>query len=120
VRREEVLEHGQPLTEVGPDRDVDDPSFRVEHQTTHASHLADLVHVSLRARVGHHEDRVLATKVPLHVLRELVAGVVPDHFKFAKPLVSVTSRGGCRSTVFGLVGLSAGPLGLDITRRRRR
>ena len=86
VGGEEVLQHGQPFAEVGADRDVDDPPLRVEHETAHTRHLADLVHVPLRAGVRHHVDGVLAAQAVLDVLRQHVAGRVPNHFELAQPL----------------------------------
>ena len=91
VRRKEVLEDGQSLAEVRANGDVDDLPLRVEHESAHAGHLADLVHVSLSARVGHHEYGVLAAKPFLHVLGQFVAGRVPDQLELSQALLSVTS-----------------------------
>ena len=77
VGRDEVLEHGQALHEVGLDRTLDDFALRVGHQAAHAGQLADLLERATRARVGHHEDRVERVEVLLHRLRDLVRGRVP-------------------------------------------
>ena len=42
VRRDEVLEHGEALTEVALDRPWDDLTTRVGHQATHAGDLTHL------------------------------------------------------------------------------
>ena len=68
VRRDEVLEHRQPLAEVREDRPLDDLTGRLGHQATHAGELADLLCRTARSRVGHHEDGVEARDVdpPCH------------------------------------------------------
>ena len=43
VRRDEVLEHGQPFTEVRRDRRLDDLPRRLGHQAAHTGQLADAV-----------------------------------------------------------------------------
>ena len=57
VRGGEVLQHREPLTEGGADRQLDDAAGGVAHQSAHAAHLADLGDVSLRAGVRHHRQR---------------------------------------------------------------
>ena len=42
VGRDEVLEHGQALDEVGLDRALDDLALRIGHQAAHAGELTDL------------------------------------------------------------------------------
>ena len=65
VRRDEVLEHRQPFTEVRLDRALDDLAdaarqllLRLRHQAAHARQLADLVAATARAGVEHHEHGV--------------------------------------------------------------
>ena len=60
VRRDEVLEHGQPFTEVRRDGRLDDFPGRLGHQAAHAGQLADLLLAAARAGVGHDVDRVEA------------------------------------------------------------
>ena len=66
VRRDEVLEHRQAFHEVGLDRALDDLALRVRHETAHTGQLADLLHRSTRAGVGHHEHRVQLVEVLFH------------------------------------------------------
>ena len=88
VRRDEVLEHGQAFVEVVDDRRLDDLAdaagdllLRLGHQAAHAGQLADLLAVTARAGVGHHEDRVEAVAVPRQAverdLLDLGRGVRP-------------------------------------------
>ena len=77
VGRDEVLEHGQALHEVGLDRPLDDLALRIGHQAAHAGQLADLLERSAGSRVGHHEDRVELVEVVLHRLADLVGGRCP-------------------------------------------
>ena len=58
VRRVEVLEHGQPLLEVGDDRAFDDLARRLRHQSAHAGELPHLILRAAGARMRHHVDRV--------------------------------------------------------------
>ena len=85
VRRDEVLQHGQPFAEVRRDRRLDDLARRLGHQSAHARQLADLLLRSSRAGVGHDVDRV---EVPAgllgllhlaeHRVRDLLGDVRPD------------------------------------------
>ena len=77
VRRDEVLENGQALHEVGPDRPLDDLALRVGHEAAHARQLADLLDRAAGAGVGHHEDRVEAIEVLLHRVSHLLGGRRP-------------------------------------------
>src|SRR6185503_2924 len=70
VRRDEVLENGQSFLEVVDDRRLDDLAhaagdllLRLGHQPAHTGELADLLAVTARARVGHHEDGVEAVTI---------------------------------------------------------
>src|SRR3989337_459467 len=58
VGRVEVLEHRQPLLEVGDDRRLDDLARRLGHQTAHAGQLLHLGGRAARARMRHHIDGV--------------------------------------------------------------
>src|SRR4051812_42567527 len=77
VRRDEVLEHGQALHEVGLDRALDDLALRVGHEAAHAGELADLAHRASRAGRGHHHDRVRRVEVLLHRAGDLVGRLRP-------------------------------------------
>ena len=90
VGREEVLQNRQALAEVRADRDVNDPAFRIEHESAHTGHLADLVHVSLRARVRHHVDGVLGAEPLADVALQLVTGTVPNQLKLAQSQVDLS------------------------------
>ena len=57
---DEVLQHGQALTEVCLDGDLDGLAGGVGHQAAHAGQLADLLHGTTGAGVGHHVDGVVA------------------------------------------------------------
>ena len=89
VRRDEVLEHGQTLTEVRLDRPRDDLTTRVGDQATHAGDLPDLHDVSSSARADHHVDRVerAAPSMSCIASRHLVGGVGPDLDLLLAPLV---------------------------------
>src|SRR3954452_10047111 len=78
VRGDEVLQHRQPLAEVGLDRPRDDLALRVGDKTTHTGDLLDLQHVSSRSRADHHLDRVEAGEVLLHLPRDLGRRPGPD------------------------------------------
>ena len=78
VRRDEVLEDGEALHEVGLDRAGDDLALRIGHQAAHAGELADLVERSARAGVGHHVDRVRRLEVVHHPVGDLVGRARPD------------------------------------------
>ena len=72
---DKILQHGQAFPEVGGDGSLDDFSdltgdffLRFGHQTPHAGQLSNLVDVSPGSGLGHHEDRVEAVPVLLHVL----------------------------------------------------
>jgi hypothetical protein len=74
---DEVLQHRQPLHEVGLDGPLDDLTLRVGHQPAHPRQLADLLEGPACARVGHHEDGIEGVEVGDHRLRHLVGGGVP-------------------------------------------
>ena len=56
---DEVLQHGQALTERGLDRTRDELTLRVGHQTLHACQRAGLGEVTRRTRVDDRDDRVV-------------------------------------------------------------
>ncbi len=58
MRRIEVLEHGQPLLEVGEDRRLDDRAVGARHEATHAGQLLHLLRAAAGARMAHHVDGV--------------------------------------------------------------
>ncbi len=83
VRRDEVLEHRQSFTEVRLDRALDDLAnttgqllLRLGHQAAHSGQLPDLVARPSRARIEHHEDRIVAVLRPGHRLHHGVGDVV--------------------------------------------
>src|SRR5712692_1156344 len=78
VGRDEVLEHGEALGEVGHDRQVDDPARGVGHQATHARELADLLDVSAGARAHHHPDRAERVEGLLGRVADPLVGVLPE------------------------------------------
>ncbi len=83
--RDEVLEHGQALGEVGHDRKVDDPAGRVGHQAAHTRQLANLLDVSAGARAHHHPDRAELVEGLLGGVANLFVGGLPhlDHLAVA-------------------------------------
>ena len=66
VRRDEVLENGEAFFERRLDRDLQDASRRVGHQSAHAAELLDLRDRTARARGRHHEHRVERVLRGLH------------------------------------------------------
>ena len=102
VRRDEVLEHGQPFAEVRRDRRLDDLARRLRHQAAHGGELPDLLGRASGARVGHDVDRVEARLDELfaglgiddlfladlvhHLLRHLVGNAGPDVDDLVVPL----------------------------------
>src|SRR5688500_12412631 len=83
VRRDEVLEHAEPLTEVRPDRALDDLTdaagellLRLGHEAAHAGELPDLVPAAARARVEHHEDGVEPALAQAHAVHHRLGHVV--------------------------------------------
>ena len=82
--RDEVLEHREPLAEVGENRLLDDVAGRLGHKTAHAGQLADLLPVAARAGIHHERDRVvlLLALVVLerlqHDVGDLVGAMRPD------------------------------------------
>ena len=68
VRRDEVLQHREPLAEVRRDRRLDDLARGLGHQAAHAGELAHLLARAAGAGVGHQVDRVedagLASRSP--------------------------------------------------------
>ena len=97
VRRDEVLEHRQPFTEVRRDGRLDDLARRLGHQAAHAGQLTDLLLAAARARVGHDVDRVEATGLVLvlhlveHLVRDLLGRLRPDR----DDLVAALAVGDC-------------------------
>jgi hypothetical protein len=78
VRRDEVLEHGQSLAEVGSNRSGDDLAARVGDETAHSGDLAQLHDVSACTRVSHHPDRVELVEALLHGPADSVGSLGPD------------------------------------------
>ena len=84
VRRDEVLQHGEPLAEVRRDGRLDDLAGRLGHQAAHAGELPDLLLAAARAGIRHDENRVelLAALVLLGHLAEHLVG---DPFGHVRP-----------------------------------
>src|SRR5581483_9163665 len=78
VRGDEVLQHGQALTEVGLDRARDVLTLGVRHQALHARQLADLGHVAGGTGLHDGGDRVVGGEVLLHRPGHLLGGLAPD------------------------------------------
>src|SRR6185437_13697217 len=74
VRRDEVLEHGETLAEVGLDGRLDDLAGRLGHEAAHTGELTDLLLRTTGAGVGHDVDRVHGSFLVrlLHVVEHLV------------------------------------------------
>src|SRR6185437_11471231 len=87
VRGDEVLQHRQPLHEVGLDRPLDDLALRIGHQAAHAGQLANLLERATGSGVGHHVDRVQLVEVAVHGLADVVGGLVPQGHDLLVPLV---------------------------------
>ena len=80
VRRNEILQHGQPFAEVRRDGRLDDFARRLSHQTAHSRQLANLLFRSASAGVGHDVNRIefaflVAT---LHFAEHLVGHFLRD------------------------------------------
>ncbi len=83
VRRDEVLQHGQPFTEVRRDGRLDDFAGRLRHQAAHAGELPDLLLAAAGAGVRHDVDRVEALPglvERLHLAEHLVGDAL-GHFR---------------------------------------
>ena len=78
MRGDKVVGNGEPLTEVRRNRQVDDLTRRIRHQTTHPRELAHLLLVAACARVRHHEDGVERIHVVHHRIRDIVRRLRPE------------------------------------------
>src|SRR5579875_3341260 len=78
VRRDEVLEDGEPFFERGLDRDFEDAPRRIAHETAHTAELLDLRDRTARTRSRHHEDGVERILRGLHRGRNVVRRLRPD------------------------------------------
>src|SRR5690606_14874704 len=90
VRRDEVLEHVEALTEVSADRQLDGVTRGVRHQATHTGQLSYLLGVTTGARLRHDEERVerhVRLEVLEHSILHLLGGVVPQLDHLLEPLV---------------------------------
>ena len=76
-----VLQHGQALTEVGLDGDLDSLTGGVGHQAAHTGQLTDLLHGTTGAGVRHHEDGVVLVHVGGQGVSNVGGGLFPlaDH-----------------------------------------
>src|SRR5487761_1331540 len=87
VRRDEVLDHGQPLAERGLDRPRNRLALGVGHQPSHAGDLPDLHRVTTSAGVDHHPHWVGGRERGLPVLRDLGGRARPDRDELLTALV---------------------------------
>ncbi len=92
MRRDEVLQHGQPFTEVGGDRRLDDFAAGLGHQTAHTGELADLLFRAAGAGVRHDVNGVDAALFVLvfegleHFVGHALGDVAPDGDDFVVTL----------------------------------
>ena len=101
VGGDEILQHIQPLAEVGGDRRFHDRAVGLRHQAAHAGELPHLRDGAARAGIGHHVngverllldrlalavDRALGGEVPHHGFGDLLAGARPDVHDFVVAL----------------------------------
>ena len=94
VGRDEVLQDGHALLEVGAHGHVDDASGRVGHEAAHAAQLADVALVAAGPGAGHHPHRAaghagVGARLHLagHVVGHLGRGGLPDLHDLRVPLV---------------------------------
>ena len=85
VTGDDVLGNVQAFPEVGFNRQVDDLTLRVCHQTAHADELADLGDVTSGSGERHHVHGIETVEVVHHFFGQLVGGGRPgiDHFVVA-------------------------------------
>ena len=79
---EEVFQHVQALAVVGADWHLDGAPGGIGNQPAHAGELADLRNRAARARIRHHEKRIVWVKGLVQSVGYLVGGFVPrldDH-----------------------------------------
>src|SRR5438105_3154841 len=118
VRRDEVLEHRESLTEIRLDRTLDDLAdaagellLRLRHQAAHPRQLPDLVPRPAASGVEHHEHRVEAALGALHGLHHGVRDVVVRVRPGVDHLVVALAEGDLAGRVRALEPLHA-PLGI--------
>ncbi|OPZ61252.1 MAG: hypothetical protein BWY88_00317 [Synergistetes bacterium ADurb.Bin520] len=78
VGRDEVLQHVQPLAEVGHDGVVDDAPRGVRHESPDARHLGHLALGTPGPRIHHHAEVVVLGHVLNYALRHFPAGIRPQ------------------------------------------
>ncbi len=81
----EVLQHGEPLAEVGLNRRLDDFAAGLGHQSPHAGELTHLFDAAAGTRVGHEEQRVDVVAVVAVIVLELVHHRLGDEFASVGP-----------------------------------
>ena len=89
VGRDYIFCNCQAFTKVCPNRQVNNFSLRIGHQSTHPHQLSHLGHVSPGAGVGHHPDRVqgiMFRERPLDSLNKTLIGFCPRINHFCMPL----------------------------------
>ncbi|SGJ23670.1 Uncharacterised protein [Mycobacterium tuberculosis] len=88
---DEVLQHGQALTEGGLDRTRDELTLRVGHQALHTGQRSSLGEVAGGAGVDDGDDRVVVGVVLPQRLTDLVGGFLPNLHQRLVALVVVQS-----------------------------
>ena len=74
---DEILQHGQALTEVGLDGNLDGTAGGIGHQAAHAGQLADLSHGAAGSGVGHHENGIVLVHGLLEGVGHVLGGFFP-------------------------------------------
>ena len=71
---DEVFQNAQPFAQAGFNREVDDSTGRIGHQTSHAGHLFNLGDVTFGSGGGHHID----TAGAVHTLGQDIGQSIGD------------------------------------------
>ena len=75
---DEELQNGEAFTEVRANRNLDDLTTRVGHESAHTGELTDLCRAAARAGVCHHVDRVELVQRAHQLLGDEVCGHFPN------------------------------------------
>ena len=78
VGGDEELQNGEAFTEVRANRNLDDLTARVGHESAHTGELTDLCRAAARAGVCHHVDRVELVQRAHQLLGDEVGGHFPN------------------------------------------
>ena len=77
VRRDEILQHREPVAEGRANRQLDDPPRGVRHQPAHARHLPHLRDVALRPARHHQVHRAVSLQLIRHQILHLLRRIGP-------------------------------------------